>query len=240
MRDIGKNIRALREQKGMTQEDFAGKLFVTRQTVSNYETGKSRPDIDMLVRIAQVLETDVNEVLYGPPVNQDRRRRLCRLAVMGGVLLLGGVLLAVLWTTSTELACYHYIIAPNLFIRIILHPIWLLALGWWVLEGLGLILKAKPLSGGWVKRARRGLLILLGLCGAVLLPFGVWQVVTTIEILSATEGGSGSFPSVPVYAWVLMKMVMLNLRFPFLYAGAGGLLWLFGFPAGRPRAEEHE
>ena len=240
MRDIGKNIRALREQKGMTQEDFAGKLFVTRQTVSNYETGKSRPDIDMLVRIAQVLETDVNEVLYGPPVNRDRKGRLCRLAAVGVVLLLSGVLLAVLWTAVTEWSYYRNLMTPNLLIRVMLRPIWLLALGWWVLEGLGLLLKAKPLSGSWVKKARRGLLLLLCLCGAVLLPFGVWQVVTTIEMLNATEGGSWSFPSDPVYAWVLMKVVMLNLRFPFLYAGAGGLLWLLGFPAGRPRAEERK
>lgn len=45
MRDIGKNIRTLREKKGMTQEELAQALFVTRQTVSNYETGRSRPDI---------------------------------------------------------------------------------------------------------------------------------------------------------------------------------------------------
>ena len=41
MRDIGKNIRTLRERKGMTQEELAQALFVTRQTVSNYETGLS-------------------------------------------------------------------------------------------------------------------------------------------------------------------------------------------------------
>ena len=35
MRDIGKNIRDLRESKGLTQEEMAARLFVTRQTVSN-------------------------------------------------------------------------------------------------------------------------------------------------------------------------------------------------------------
>lgn len=41
MRDIGKNIKALRERKCLTQDQLAEKLFVTRQTVSNYETGDS-------------------------------------------------------------------------------------------------------------------------------------------------------------------------------------------------------
>ena len=45
MRDIGKNIRQLRTQQNMTQDELAQKLFVTRQTVSNYETGKSKPDV---------------------------------------------------------------------------------------------------------------------------------------------------------------------------------------------------
>ena len=45
MRDIGKNIRLLRQQKIMTQDELAEALFVTRQTVSNYETGRSRPDV---------------------------------------------------------------------------------------------------------------------------------------------------------------------------------------------------
>ena len=66
MRDIGKNIKALRTAKGMTQEDLAA-LFVTRQTVSNYENGRSRPDLDMLLNIAQVLDTDATAILYGPP-----------------------------------------------------------------------------------------------------------------------------------------------------------------------------
>ena len=78
MRDIGKNIKDLRIRKSMTQDELAEKLFVTRQTVSNYETGKSRPDIDMLERIAAVLETDIQQLLYGPAptVEKEKLRRL--------------------------------------------------------------------------------------------------------------------------------------------------------------------
>lgn len=41
MANVGKNIRRLRTQKHMTQDELAEKLFVSRQTVSNYETGVS-------------------------------------------------------------------------------------------------------------------------------------------------------------------------------------------------------
>lgn len=64
MRDTGKNIRALRMQKNMTQDELAEKLFVTRQRVSNYETGRSRPDVEMMLSIAEALDTDANAVLY--------------------------------------------------------------------------------------------------------------------------------------------------------------------------------
>ena len=65
MRDIGKNIKQLREENKLSQEHLAEKLYVTRQTVSNYETGRSRPDLEMLKKIAEVLDTDVNTVNYG-------------------------------------------------------------------------------------------------------------------------------------------------------------------------------
>lgn len=74
MRDIGKNIRQLRVNNKMTQDELAEKLFVTRQTVSNYETGKSRPDIDMLVRMSELLGCDVNSILYGIIEQTDEKK----------------------------------------------------------------------------------------------------------------------------------------------------------------------
>ena len=49
MRDIGKNIKDLRIQAKLTQEELAEKLFVTRQTVSNYETRALATDFPRLV-----------------------------------------------------------------------------------------------------------------------------------------------------------------------------------------------
>lgn len=75
MRDIGKNIRDLRQQKHLTQEELAEQLFVTRQTVSNYENGRTRPDVDQILRLAEIFDTDANAVLYGPPVPEGLKKR---------------------------------------------------------------------------------------------------------------------------------------------------------------------
>ena len=64
MTEITVNIRKFRKKAGMSQNDLAEKLNVTRQTVSSWENGKTYPDLDMVVRLSDVLETDPNHLLY--------------------------------------------------------------------------------------------------------------------------------------------------------------------------------
>ncbi len=66
---FSENLKTLRKQKGMTQEELASRLHVVRQTVSKWEQGRSVPDADLLVRLAEVLETTV-AVLLGSPVEE--------------------------------------------------------------------------------------------------------------------------------------------------------------------------
>ena len=63
---LAKNIKAIRKQRGMTQEELATRLNVVRQTVSKWEKGLSVPDADLLKRIAEILETDVSTLLGAP------------------------------------------------------------------------------------------------------------------------------------------------------------------------------
>ena len=65
MRDIGKNIRDLRQQKHLTQEELAEQLFVTRQTVSNYENGRTRPDVDQILRLAEIFMKNCSDPSCG-------------------------------------------------------------------------------------------------------------------------------------------------------------------------------
>jgi transcriptional regulator with XRE-family HTH domain len=79
MANVGRNIKRLRTMQHMTQDDLAQRLYVSRQTISNYENGKSHPDIDMLVQLAELFETDVNSLIYGLPVTPDRKKQKQRL-----------------------------------------------------------------------------------------------------------------------------------------------------------------
>ena len=72
MSKVGKNIRKQRVQQGMSQEALAEKLHVSRQTISNYETGKSYPDIDMLVNITEVLQVEIQVLIYGATAMKKR------------------------------------------------------------------------------------------------------------------------------------------------------------------------
>ena len=56
-------FKTLRKQKGFTQVTLAERLHVAQNTVSNWETGDSKPDIIMAVKIANVFECDVSEVV---------------------------------------------------------------------------------------------------------------------------------------------------------------------------------
>lgn len=62
---VGKNIKKFRSERGMTQEELAEKLSVTRQAISNWETEKTQPDIDTLVRISAELDISAEELIYG-------------------------------------------------------------------------------------------------------------------------------------------------------------------------------
>lgn len=76
----GDAIRALREGKGMTQEELARRLFVSAKAVSKWETGKGYPDISLLEPLGAALGASVLELLSGQPV---RNRNRCANLVRG-------------------------------------------------------------------------------------------------------------------------------------------------------------
>lgn len=67
MSQIGKNIKKYRSGKQITQDQLSARLNVTRQAVSNWETGKTEPDIETLTALAEYFEISVEELIYGKP-----------------------------------------------------------------------------------------------------------------------------------------------------------------------------
>lgn len=100
---INKNLQDLRLSKGMTQEEVAKEIGLTRQAISSYESGRTRPDIDMLMRFAEIYGTDLEGILYGQSREQKAVQRVKRTAivVLAVVLLLALARAALMWCTNT-------------------------------------------------------------------------------------------------------------------------------------------
>lgn len=59
-------LRELRTQKGLSQDELAEKLFVTRQAVSRWETGETMPNIDSLKLLSKLFDVSINTLLGTP------------------------------------------------------------------------------------------------------------------------------------------------------------------------------
>ena len=68
---FGENLKTLRKQKGFSQEELATRLHVVRQTISKWEKNLSVPDADTLIRLAEVLEVYVSELLGAKIENEN-------------------------------------------------------------------------------------------------------------------------------------------------------------------------
>ena len=60
---LQEKLKRFRKEKGFSQEQLAVRLHIVRQTVSKWEQGLSVPDAEMLVRVSEVLEVPVADLL---------------------------------------------------------------------------------------------------------------------------------------------------------------------------------
>ena len=61
--ELGKKIKQLRKFSGMTQEQLAEKLNISRQALSKWENGTSMPDVESVVRISMLFQISLEELL---------------------------------------------------------------------------------------------------------------------------------------------------------------------------------
>lgn len=136
--EIGMKLNQLRKLSGMTQEQFAEKLNVSRQTISKWETGNTSPDLESIVRICKIFHVSSDDLLMrgeamerettGANGNDERitlddlmkmnlhNRRMTLLLISGLIFMMVGILNFAYVTAlenatlSTQYMLYRYIV----------------------------------------------------------------------------------------------------------------------------------
>ena len=67
---LGEKLYILRTRQGMTQEQLAEKLQVSRQSISKWESDATRPDFDKLKFLAEFYHISLDELVFGPKKSQ--------------------------------------------------------------------------------------------------------------------------------------------------------------------------
>lgn len=104
--EVKEQIRAYRSSLGLSQEELAAAVYVTRQTVSNWETGKSYPDIQSLLRLSALYGVSLDQLIKGDAermkekINDDEIRAFNRLSNVFALMM---VLSLLAWA---PLACF--------------------------------------------------------------------------------------------------------------------------------------
>ena len=63
--EIGKTIQDLRKRKGLSQEELAEKIDVSRQAVSKWENGSSVPDVEKIIALSDFFQVSTDYLLKG-------------------------------------------------------------------------------------------------------------------------------------------------------------------------------
>lgn len=127
--DFGNQIKNIRKKESLTQEQFAIKLNVSRQAVSNWENNKNLPDIGMLILMSNIFKISLDELIKGDDHmnnmtekvikdgSETRRAKFNMItSIIGGVLLCTGILLLVIKGMSVEYIDTNGILHENFFL----------------------------------------------------------------------------------------------------------------------------
>lgn len=73
---IGRFLKTLRKEAGLTQEQLAERLGVTNRSVSRWETGSNLPDLDLLIELADLYRVELREILDGERVREQMNEEI--------------------------------------------------------------------------------------------------------------------------------------------------------------------
>ncbi len=121
---LGERLTKLRKERGLSQEEVADKLNVTRQTVSKWETDQSTPDFDKIVPICNLYNIKSEELLTGKVVEKETYDQLedekKEKRVGGLVVSIFLYFIAVVWIMISVAALkFNPVVSAGIFIGII-------------------------------------------------------------------------------------------------------------------------
>lgn len=126
-KNLADNIVALRKKHGLSQEQFAEKIGVTRQAVSNWERRIATPDVETLDLIAKLFDTDLTAMVNGESTGTEKPRDTLRYRRV--LLLASAALTAVHFVLafSGRIPMFPVVIAPGVLlgISLLIHFVFL-------------------------------------------------------------------------------------------------------------------
>jgi len=72
--NTGEKIHQIRKMSGMTQEELAEKMNVSRQTISKWETGASAPDLENAIRLCELFQISLDDFMKGKQSMEDETK----------------------------------------------------------------------------------------------------------------------------------------------------------------------
>jgi transcriptional regulator with XRE-family HTH domain len=213
MANFARHLRSLRQQAGLTQQELAEKLHVTRQAVSNWENGKTQPDIQMLQTLAAQLEVPVELLIYGRmPVQACEKKRDVRAyrigATVAGAILIATAIVLIVWYPAALEQAKRYHVGAMLLLRGVVMPVQAAAA---VVCLCALVSTAADIH----IRMRSVRFILLGL--------GICMAALTFGILLCAAMGSNFNAALSLFS----RLVVMWYRMPYL-AALPAALFYFG------------
>lgn len=104
--ELGKQIKKYRQEKKLSQEELADRIYVSRQTISNWENDKSYPDVNSLVLLSEVFQVSLDILIKGDIETmreEIKKEEVTKLNRYGGIY---SILLAVTLISAVPLAMW--------------------------------------------------------------------------------------------------------------------------------------
>ncbi len=152
--EFGEKLKRTREERGMTQQTLADKLYVTRQAVSRWERGSRYPDLMMAKQLAKELDVTIDELVSGEEYRRNVEKE---------------VVLAVPKASFIQTALYAAVVLVNLFFCLFCMPMLFQLAGYFWSDGSRIqnSLSFMITFSGFLGYVAAGLIFGVGLCLSV-------------------------------------------------------------------------